>query len=116
MGGKLATWLLNNLLMLPKLTTTFILSLVFAAEAAGTRLFNDPGYRSFWLNRDSSQYGISLDRAYLNFKNLKSEEIIVAVIDTGVDYKHEDLKNKIWVNPNEIAGNGILRIGRQDFF
>jgi subtilisin family serine protease len=33
--------------------------------------------------------------------------IIVAVIDTGVDYNHQDLKNNIWTNTKEIAGNGI---------
>lgn len=33
--------------------------------------------------------------------------IIVAVIDTGVDYNHNDLKNNIWTNTKEIAGNGI---------
>jgi subtilisin family serine protease len=32
--------------------------------------------------------------------------IIVAVIDTGIDYTHEDLKANMWVNPGEIAGNG----------
>jgi subtilisin family serine protease len=36
-------------------------------------------------------------------------DIIVAVIDTGVDYNHEVLLNSgaIWTNPGEIAGNGI---------
>ncbi len=33
--------------------------------------------------------------------------VVVAVIDTGVDYKHEDLRNNIWTNTNEIADNGI---------
>ncbi|MBK1988762.1 S8 family serine peptidase [Sphaerospermopsis aphanizomenoides BCCUSP55] len=33
--------------------------------------------------------------------------IIVAVLDTGVDYNHEDLNNNIWTNNKEIAGNGI---------
>lgn len=35
------------------------------------------------------------------------QETIVAVIDTGVDYNHEDLQNILWVNKGEIAGNGI---------
>jgi hypothetical protein len=33
--------------------------------------------------------------------------IVVAVIDTGVDYTHLDLDGNIWVNQGEIAGNGI---------
>lgn len=33
--------------------------------------------------------------------------VMVAVIDTGVDYTHEDLKDNIWVNTKEIPGNGI---------
>lgn len=85
----------------------FILTTAFFAQAAGPRLFNDPGYGSFWINRDSSQYGISLDKAYTHFKNSKSKEIIVAVIDTGVDYNHDDLKNIMWVNSKEIPNNGI---------
>ena len=33
--------------------------------------------------------------------------IIVAVIDTGIDYNHEDLSSNIWTNPGEISDNGI---------
>lgn len=36
-----------------------------------------------------------------------SSEIIVGVIDTGVDYNHPDLQANMWVNPGEIAGDGI---------
>ncbi|MCC6276995.1 MAG: S8 family serine peptidase [Oligoflexia bacterium] len=32
-------------------------------------------------------------------------ETLVSVIDTGVDYNHEDLVNRMWTNPNEIPGN-----------
>lgn len=34
-------------------------------------------------------------------------DIVVAVIDTGVDYSHPDLQNNIWINSGEIPGNGI---------
>lgn len=33
--------------------------------------------------------------------------VTVAVIDTGVDYNHEDLRANMWTNPDEIPGNGI---------
>jgi len=33
--------------------------------------------------------------------------VVVAVVDTGVDRNHEDLRNNIWTNANEIADNGI---------
>lgn len=36
-----------------------------------------------------------------------SKRIVVAVIDTGIDYNHPDLKNNMWVNDKEIPGNGI---------
>lgn len=36
-----------------------------------------------------------------------SDEIVIGVIDTGVDYTHPDLIDNMWVNPDEIPGNGI---------
>lgn len=57
----------------------------------------------------SGFYGISMDKAYdfVKSKNLKSNTVIVAVIDSGIDTLHEDLKAVLWKNPKEIPGNGI---------
>ncbi|HTE23349.1 S8 family serine peptidase [Flavitalea sp.] len=61
------------------------------------------------LDKASEGYsGISLNKAYefIKSKNLKSKTVIVAVIDSGVDTLHEDLKEVLWRNPKEIPGNG----------
>lgn len=52
-------------------------------------------------------YGISLDKAYEFLSGKKSQTVIVAVIDNGIDTLHEDLKQVLWTNSKEIAGNGI---------
>lgn len=39
--------------------------------------------------------------------NTDSSDVIVAVIDSGIDYNHEDLRNNMWTNTGEIADNGI---------
>lgn len=54
-------------------------------------------------------YGIDLNKAYefLKSKQKTSITTIVAVLDSGVDTLHEDLKNILWRNPKEIPNNGI---------
>lgn len=55
-----------------------------------------------------SVYGTSVQRAYTELlKGRKSTPVIVAVIDSGIDTLHEDLKSILWTNPKEIPGNGI---------
>ncbi len=36
-----------------------------------------------------------------------SREVVIAILDSGLDYTHPDLLPNIWVNPHEIAGNGV---------
>jgi cell wall-associated protease len=52
--------------------------------------------------------GISLDKLYNELiKNRKGKQIIVAIIDTEIDINHEDLKDFIWVNEDELPNNGL---------
>ena len=65
-----------------------------------------------WFTKDkvneNVQAGVNVEQAYATLlKGKKGQTIIVAVIDSGVDIEHEDLKDVIWRNTDEIAGNGI---------
>lgn len=51
--------------------------------------------------------GMSINKAYNELiKNKKGNQVIVAVLDSGVDIEHEDLKSVVWKNSGEIANNG----------
>lgn len=64
-----------------------------------------------WFNLDATTdkvNGVSTERAYKELlKDKQSTTVIVGVIDSGVDFEHEDLKSVMWINPGEIPGNGI---------
>ena len=72
-------------------------------------LFNDPAIKQAWgLRKSDAARAWSISHG--------SRDVIVAVIDTGIDENHEDLKNNIWTNPGETgldskgrdkASNGI---------
>lgn len=64
-----------------------------------------------WFNEDPAEdrfAGVSADVTYDKLlKNKTSKTVIVAVIDGGTEVDHPDLADNIWVNEDEIAGNGI---------
>lgn len=71
-----------------------------------TSLFSQIDKQINWYN---TQKGLNTEKAYkfLKQKNKIGQEVIVAVIDSGVDIEHEDLNGKIWNNSKEIPGNNI---------
>ncbi|TDH29116.1 peptidase S8 [Segetibacter sp. 3557_3] len=73
---------------------------------AGSQTDVPRGWHLMDATRDSF-HGISINRSYEYLKGKKSKPVIVAVIDSGVDTTHEDLKNVFWRNTGEIPGNGI---------
>ena len=56
----------------------------------------------------TQQWGLPKIKAPLAWDTRKeAPTVIVAVIDTGIDFNHPDLKDNIWKNPGENPGNGI---------
>ena len=63
-----------------------------------------------WFNLDPVENqvnGVSTEKAYQLLQGRNATSVVVAVIDSGIDIEHEDLKDVIWVNKDEIPGNGI---------
>jgi subtilisin family serine protease len=62
-----------------------------------------------WFNLSPAEgsEGVVTEETYVTFPQPAGADIIVAVIDSGVDVNHEDLQGKIWTNKNEIPENGI---------
>jgi subtilisin family serine protease len=72
------------------------------ARAAGENTFADVP------NLGGNNWGADLVKAPAAWaQGYTGKGAVIAVLDTGVDYNHADLKNNIWTNPGEIPGNGI---------
>ncbi len=72
---------------------------------------NDPRLAEQWAVNNTGQSGgtadADIDAPEAWNTTTGSDDVIIAVIDTGVDYTHPDLVGNMWVNLGEIAGNGI---------
>lgn len=93
------------------LLTASALSEPASVQAQGAASSTKAGTKG-WHLRDvdaDGVYGISLDKTYSSLlKDRKPKQtVVVAVIDSGIDTLHEDLKPVLWRNPGEIPGNGI---------
>lgn len=74
---------------------------VFAQDKAPANWFN-------LNNQENKVHGVGAEKVYSTLTTGRtSKTVIVAVLDGGVDYNHEDLKDVMWKNPGEVAGNGI---------
>ncbi len=72
---------------------------------------NDPSFNQLWGLHNTGQSGgtpdadIDAPEAWDIQKG--NPNLVIGVLDTGVDYNHPDLAGNIWTNPGEIAGDGI---------
>lgn len=74
-------------------------------------LFGQDALPRNWHLLDKSQDGLngtSTEKAYKELlAGKKAKTIVVAILDSGVEPDHDDLKDVMWTNPKEIPGNGI---------
>lgn len=96
-----------------RIPTLFVTGFIFLLLAAfqPVQAQTATNYTKDWQLLDPQQdeiYGVSARKAYQDLlQNKKPKRVVVAVIDSGVDTAHSDLKGKIWINKGEVAGNGI---------
>lgn len=78
---------------------------------ASDTLPDDPKFVQLWGLHNTGQSGgvadMDIDGPQAWDQTTGSDAVVVAVIDSGIDYTHPDLIDNIWMNPGEIAGNGI---------
>jgi subtilisin family serine protease len=73
----------------------------------------DQGLAQGWLwglrntGQNGGIEGIDIDAVRAWDTTTGSRDVIVAVIDTGIRYTHQELIGQMWSNPNEIPGNGV---------
>ncbi len=89
-----------------KILVSLFVAAAFAVTAQDTHKRPDN-----WFNLDpvnDKVNGVGTEKAYAELlKDKKATTIIVGVLDSGVDFDHEDLKEVMWTNPGEIPGNGV---------
>jgi subtilisin family serine protease len=82
-----------------------------AAEILPAALPDDPSFAVEWGLENTGQYsgtpGNDIGVAQAWEFTTGSRSVVVAVIDSGIDLTHPDLVANLWVNPGEIAGDGI---------
>ncbi len=63
---------------------------------------NDPLYADMAPYFERAQFPEAWDM-------VKGEQgdVVIAIVDSGVNWRHEDLRNNVWVNLGEVAGNGL---------
>ena len=94
--------------LLQKVLQLQVYSLIFLFSTSG---FAQEAPPSNWFNLDYELDGIpgvSTEKAYDQLlKGRSNKPVVVAVLDSGVDFLHEDLEGKIWENTDEIPDNNI---------
>jgi subtilisin family serine protease len=93
--------------MFKKLIPLFFIQLIFVAGFSQTSAVHPKLKGWHLLNYQQDGYfGTGVKEAYELLAGRKSTTVVIAVIDSGIDTLHEDLRPVLWTNAKEIPGNG----------
>lgn len=73
----------------------------YTSEESVLSAEDNKGMEKQWYLKDQKLESVWGNEKY---GNTAGEGVVVAVIDTGVDYNHEDLQDNIWTNSAEVSG------------
>ena len=89
----------------------FKFSVLICLLLAQTMIMAQDSAPKDWFHLDPSADNVPGTNSKKTYETLlqgkKSTTVVVAVIDSGVDANHEDLKDVMWINEDEIPNNGI---------
>jgi subtilisin family serine protease len=101
----------DYIITVPDVKTTSPTQEDLAAITPQTTTPNDPYYPQLWGLNNTGQTGgtpdADIDAPEAWDIERGNQDLVIGVIDSGVDYNHPDLVANIWTNPGEIAGDGI---------
>ena len=83
-----------------------------SSEVVRSVVANDPHLPKQWHYHNDGSIAGSIAGVDINLFDawdvtMGSQNVIVAILDGGIDYTHEDLASNMWTNPAEIPGNGV---------
>jgi len=96
----------------------FEIHLEDATEVSKPVLPNDPRFSEQWAlannGQDGGKVGADISATSAWFTTTGSQKVVVAVLDSGVDYTHPDLVNNIWKRPENIKEYEDRELGEVD--
>ncbi len=113
-GEEITTPDLNNVYLLKTDSLAGVPAIALAYEANAMVEYAEPNYifKAQWSPNDpyydaDNAWGLKIIKAESAWDVSKGNDIVVAVVDSGVNYNHADLKNNIWSNSRETAADGL---------
>lgn len=78
---------------------------------------NDPEFSKQWSLNGQARGGIGAQEAWSHLnrlnrmanrgRDIRGNEVVIAIVDDGLDINHPDIKSRLWVNKGEIPNNGV---------